>query len=428
MARLLMISYRCPPARLVSSKRLGHFYREAQAFFEDIYVLTSAASSTYESDSLLDFPMENKEILSHRDFRSGVQRQPGTATGMTRRFKKYPMGQKLLHLRKRWPLFYWFGDGGQDYIHQAVKRGEALIKRHQVTHLFTSYGPYADLIVGYKLKKRCPQLTWIADFRDIFENKPTLDPYQRNPFWYMEKKVKLADQVTTVSEGLAHRLRQIHPSVAVLYNGIGEFSRHPDTVPPATPFTISYTGSMYDRWRALEVFFQVLKACNSGTSDSADQVQFRYFGPDASECQSRAEEIQVDSYCAVYAPTSMADALKYQKESHINLLLSWSHPKQKGVLNAKLFEYLGAGRPIFAIVTGPLDEELTYWVEMVGKGKCYFTDEHALSEMGAGLNELIESVRSGRWEAPKNLPPEMYWSDQGPKFMNRIRILDKTQS
>lgn len=421
-----MVGYHFPPARLVSSKRLGHFYKEALSFFEDIFVLTSATSEAYDMDSLLDFPVENKEAFRHRDFRSSVQQQTGLSSRLTRRLKQYGIGRNLLHLRKRWPFFYWFGDGGQDYIQQAVKRAEALIKDHQITHLFTSYGPYADLIVGYKLKKQHSKLTWIADFRDIFENKPTLDPYQRNPFWYMEKKVKLADQVTTVSEGLAQRLRLIHPSVSVLYNGIGEFSQHPQTVPPSLPVTISYTGSMYDRWHALEVFFQVLKACNSGTSDSAEQIQFRYFGTDASECQSRAEEVQVESHCTVHDPVSMAQALRFQKESHIDLLLSWSHTRQKGVLNAKLFEYLGAGRPIFAVVTGPRDEELSYWVETVGRGKCFFTAEHALSEMGAGLNALIELVRSGRWEAPENLPPEIYWSRQGPKFMSRI--LEKTES
>jgi len=422
MARLFIVSYQFPPTRLVSSKRMGHFFMEAKSFFDDIYVLTSEKNAAFETDSLLDFPIEHREWISHRDFRSDLQQRSGSPSRLVRRLKQHSIGQKLLQLRKRWPLFYWFGDGGRDYIHKAVKRADAMIRKHQITHLFTSYGPYADLIIGYKLKKRHPHLTWISDFRDIFENKPSLDPQLRNPFWYMGRKVKIADLVTTVSEGLAQPLRLLHPRVSVLYNGIGKFSQHPEIGLRQAAFTISYTGTLYDRWQALGVFFQLLSQSPSrfGHFDEGEHIQFRYFGPDAIECQSKAQNFNVDAFCTMHASTSMTQALLHQKESHINLLLSWSHARQKGVLNAKLFEYLGAQRPIFAIVTGPLDEELRYWVETVGKGRCFFTEKHSLSEMSAGLNSLMESIHSGRWKAPTKLPSEMFWAHQAPIFWNRI--------
>ena len=97
----------------------------------------------------------------------------------------------------------------------------------------------------------------------------------------------------------------------------------------------------------------------------------------------------------------MKATLRIQKESHINLLLTWSHQKQKGILNAKLFEYLGAGKPIFAVVDGPLDEELKYWVEDVGNGKCVFSQEHSAAEVAKILKGLIDQLTAGKWEPPK---------------------------
>jgi hypothetical protein len=42
-------------------------------------------------------------------------------------------------------------------------------------------------------------------------------------------------------------------------------------------------------------------------------------------------------------------ALEKQKESHLLLLLDWDDPNEKGVYSGKVFEYLGARRPILTI-------------------------------------------------------------------------------
>ena len=44
-----------------------------------------------------------------------------------------------------------------------------------------------------------------------------------------------------------------------------------------------------------------------------------------------------------------ATALKKQAESQILLLLNWDDPNEKGVYTGKIFEYLGAKRPIIAV-------------------------------------------------------------------------------
>jgi hypothetical protein len=55
------------------------------------------------------------------------------------------------------------------------------------------------------------------------------------------------------------------------------------------------------------------------------------------------------------------------------LLLSWSAPNYYGVLTAKLYDYLSAGRPILALVNGPDDPELRQIVEGTRAGKVFAT-------------------------------------------------------
>ncbi|MCL5071059.1 MAG: hypothetical protein M1308_09205, partial [Actinobacteria bacterium] len=43
------------------------------------------------------------------------------------------------------------------------------------------------------------------------------------------------------------------------------------------------------------------------------------------------------------------ESVKIQKESSVLLLLEWNHYLAKDVLTGKIFEYIGAKRPILAI-------------------------------------------------------------------------------
>jgi len=420
MARLLMINFRFPPAQVVSSKRLGHFYLSAKAVFKEVHVITSELSFKYPSDPLLDIPIESMQVIQHRDFRSSLPLMGSVTSGLKGRAKRGKIGRVLLSFRKRWPFFYLFGDGGADYIAKAVERAKQLIRKHSISHIFTSYGPYADTLIGHKLKQQFPGLIWVADFRDIFDNQPSREGLQRHSLWYMRRKLQNADRLTTVSEGLAERLSQIHPDVSVLYNGMGSLSDHPMGTPSRSALRITYTGSLYDRWEGLRVFFKALQILDGRKGRDNSRVQFRYYGSESEEAEATLRSAAVDIDAIFESTVSMSEALRHQKESHINLLLSWSHPRQKGILNAKLFEYIGARRPIFAIVVGPHDSELQYWVEEVGKGKCYFLSLHTTDEIAQGLDQMILSVRSGEWKASKSLPAKMIWSEQGPAFWKSL--------
>lgn len=421
MARLLMINYRFPPSKFVSCKRLGHLFLEAKSVFEDIHVITSKQNVNFPADPILKFQVNHRHLIDHRDFRSKLHSRSNSENSWIHNIKQSYLGQKALEFRKRWPLFYYFGDGGSDYIRKTVEKAEIIIKEHQITHIFTSYGPYADVVVGNELKKRHTDLIWIADFRDLFENRPWRGFKKGYPFWHLNKIVQKADYITTVSKGLAEKFSEIHPKVNVLYNGVGALTQHPEKSSSDLHFSISYTGSLYHRWNALDLFFKIYKNISQtqATETKMQKVSLNYFGPDNSVFQKKIAKHGLKKSVFASAAVSMKSALRIQKESQINLLLSWAHQKQKGILNAKLFEYLASGRPIFAVVDGPDDKELKYWVEDVGNGKCFFSEMNSLAEITDGLNGLINQIEKGSWSPPKSLPNRIYWSIQGPEFWKK---------
>ncbi len=421
MSRLLMLHYRFPPTQSVSSKRLAHVYLTAQPHFEEIFVLTSREYHELPHDTHLEISPRHLEVVPHLDLRAMrriVISSDRQATVNTKA-KDSGLGRRLLQLRKTWPFFYFFDDGGRHYIRNMLKRAKEIVRTKKITHLFTSYGPYADHWIGSQLKMEFPQLYWLADFRDPLHNQASFSPYWPRKQERVNRKIlQRADLLTAVSEGVAESLRPYHSRIEIIYNGTGPLSKHPK-VHLTEDFTIHYTGTLYGRWKAITLFLQGLKKVME-QAENKMALRFYYYGPDHRACRELIRREGTTEFCEVNAMVGMKDSLALQASSHMNLLLSWSQPQQKGILSAKLFEYLAAQRPIFAIIDGPSDSELSHWVERMGNGRCLFSEEQSPEMIHRALADFITEVNSGRWPGGRALPEETHWSFQANKLWNSV--------
>lgn len=62
-----------------------------------------------------------------------------------------------------------------------------------------------------------------------------------------------------------------------------------------------------------------------------------------------AAQYALQSIVQVHDSIPYKEALRAQREADVLLLLLWNDPREKGIYTGKLFEYIGAGRPILAI-------------------------------------------------------------------------------
>jgi hypothetical protein len=70
------------------------------------------------------------------------------------------------------PVNILLGEGGLFYVNSILKKANTLIRQEKITHIYSSFRPFADHYIAYRLKKKNPSLTWIADFRDLI-----IDPH-----------------------------------------------------------------------------------------------------------------------------------------------------------------------------------------------------------------------------------------------------------
>jgi len=181
-----------------------------------------------------------------------------------------------------------------------------------------------------------------------------------------------------LSEGQREQFSAWHTNILVRRNALA-------CLPPKGPaprsdrFTITYTGSLYPGLQSVSLLVQVLQGLLADGRLKTEDICLRYRGKDAETFEQWTAGLP--AACRdIEASIAPAAAQKMQQASQVLLLLTWSAPGYYGVLTAKLWDYLGTGRPILALVNGPGDPELKGILEGAAAGAMFTPQEQEALE------------------------------------------------
>lgn len=370
----LLIHYYFPPIHSIGVLR--NFYL-AQAFhkeFKNIQVLTTSNRNVLPQNNLQGQDRFDIIELETKDYRTRAKKthfQEKQKESLLMRF-----GRKLID---SYPFNIWIGEGGSNYIKNGIKNGTAFLKKNPKAVIYTSFRPYADLYIGYQLKQKFAQAKWVVDFRDLH-----VDPMYNNVFFprFQNKKnqklLKNADLVITVSDGLANKLRALHPNVKTIYNGI---TLRKSNAQKFEKFTISYTGSMFGDKRNPSIFLEWLVCQIENKNIDSSDLSMIYAGKDAHSFGKYIEKYNLSNNYKSLGMISHQKAKVLQEQSHVNLLLSSVTKKHKGILTGKLFEYIGSLTPTIAVITGGEDQEMENILKETGGGIIFYENRNDGQEL-----------------------------------------------
>ena len=199
--KLLIIYYNFPPVKVPGAVRIANFYREACKYFGAVHAITSANRYRLQQDPDLETGCRHiTEVPAYDLRRLTLPKNKGNTPYLSGQQQKRPFVLFLRRLVNSFPLNILIGDGGAYYIWRGYQAGKKLVEQEGITHVFSTFRPYSDHIIAYLLKRRFPQLVWVADFRDLH-----VDPVLRNVLWPNFQKrcnrwvLRRADVVSTVS-------------------------------------------------------------------------------------------------------------------------------------------------------------------------------------------------------------------------------------
>ncbi len=346
--KLLLVSFFFPPYNAIGAVRMGKLAKSLIADGHEVRVLTAAGQAL--PDTLpLEIPPE--WVIATRWW--DVNQIPYLLFG--RRETAYrrgdtPMPPLLAGLRRAYQAAFNLPDGQIGWLPHAVRAGKKLIREWRPDLIYCSASPYTSLFVGHRLS-RWSSVPWVAEFRDLWVD----NPYIARPAWrrWLERRLEAATVPTaaglvTVSEPMAALLESkfAMPTLTVL-NGFD-----PDDYPPTPPapgdpnrLTITYTGMIYPGRRDPTPLFQALQRLG----DQRRHIRVLFVGRALPEVMLQAERHGVAECVENAEPVPFHESIRLQCAADILLLLLWDHPSEKGVYTGKLFEYVGAKRPILAI-------------------------------------------------------------------------------
>ena len=278
--------------------------------------------------------------------------------------------------------------------------------------VISSYGPVASHLCGLEFKKLCPNVKWIADFRDpmVVNTSTKITALYRNK---IQKKVcKKADRLVAVSNGYYERIfdEDDKKKASVIYNGFDRTDIDRTAVASDGEFSFTYVGIMCDGKRDFSPLLKLLtELINEGEMDAAD-VKIKYAGSTYNVLQNQAESVGYGGQLINLGKISRSDCLKLQASSRHLLLSTWNEKGEHGVFPGKFLEYIMIGRPIISFVAG--DEsgsEVTYVMKRANLGVTYenATHDEDITKLREYLIRDYKAFKAGKDAEFSPLPHEV---------------------
>lgn len=388
-AELLMINYRFPPSIGMGATRNRHFYNEACKYFKGVKVLTTINGKIRTPSFQTQTNVKYIPTFDYQTIKLLLSRISFSDTKKIN--QKNRNARKLQSIFRKFPLNILLGEGGVVYILFSLLY--IVINRNKVDFVYSSFSPYADHLLAYFLKKLCPRVTWIADFRDIPFVVTSGSPDQVRMRTDKFKIAKSADYITTVSHGLIDKLKAIKDNPILLPNGIGEYSSTDKENLSDNfndRFNISYTGSIYPDFSSTDILCRAVHELIAEGKIDRDQLSLNYAGRDTFEWDRITTKyfLQDVNNCMGFCEQDLA--IEIQEKSQINVLLTWYDNNFSGILTGKLYEYIRAQRPILVLSSGARDPEILRIITDLGQGTVIINAESNIDKIRDYIINLYE--------------------------------------
>ncbi len=195
-------------------------------------------------------------------------------------------------------------------------------------------------------------IPWVADIRDLWEQPSNLRRSMWPIYnWHHKKMLSNAKRIITVSDGYADRLKSRHKrDIDVILNGFDLEDLNLADSTKIEKFNIVYTGSYYHGFRRPEgVLDAIGNLIDNGYMDPDKvSIEFYVFGDkERALLRSLFENMKWKQCVKIHKPVKSDVCREITRTCAVLLLLS--HPEVKGIIPAKIYEYMAARRPVLSV-------------------------------------------------------------------------------
>lgn len=247
-----------------------------------------------------------------------------------------------------------FPDEQIGWFRYAVREGKRVLEKEGIDAVISTSPPVTAHLIAHKLRVESGK-PWIADLRDLW----TQSHYYNHGT--VRRLIEKRMEIHTLSQAnalvtahpLVDQIRELHKGKPIHWipNGFDpdDFPRKSLPRTNNSKFIITYAGDLYQGKRDPEPLFRSLSELITSGEIKRTEVEARFFGPYEKWLLEDVRKYDLYDVVKIYGRISREEVLRSQMESSLLLTLSWNNPQEASIYPGKVFEYLGAQRPIIAI-------------------------------------------------------------------------------
>ncbi len=384
MKKVLIITYYWPPSGGAGVQRWLKFVKFLPQFNWQPVVYTALNGEMPVIDESLEKDIPNEAIVLKQPIWEpyslykkfiGKKKDEKINASFLNEGKKTGFTQKIsVWIRGN----FFIPDARKFWIKPSTKFLLDYISKNKIDYIISSGPPHSMHLIALGIKKKLPNIKWVADFRDPWTNidfydKLMLTDFADNKHRKLEKEVlKKADAVLSVGKYISQEFFEIYNSdrgtnqdkFYTITNGFDESDLQKKEVIKDKKFSISHIGTLV-KDRNPQVLWEVLREMTTEDVNFANSLEIKFVGKVDIFVNQQLEKFGLTKYVNKIAYLPHNEVIIEQQKSRVLLLLVNNTPNAKGILTGKFFEYLQAGVPIIAI--GPEKGELA---EIIAETKC----------------------------------------------------------
>ncbi|HTR80314.1 MAG TPA: glycosyltransferase [Bacteroidota bacterium] len=363
MKKVLIITYYFPPSGGPGVQRVLKFAKYLPQFgWEPVVLTVKDGDYPARDESLLkEIPSSLKvyrtSILEPYNFyRKITGKRPGTAVDVDNIPKKGEK-KKLSELVAEFVRATFFiPDARAGWLLNAAREAKKIIEKEQIEAIYSSSPPYTCAVIARNVH-RSSGIPWIAGFRDPwtgFLSTPERWSLPRKLDAYLERSCfEEATRVEVAWRGILFDLKKKYPEipadkVAHLPNGFDSADFPAVVYKKNEKFTVTYTGSMYGV-RNPRTFLQAVSNLLRANRIDPSKIRLKFIGRFGGEIVEMFREPTVAPIIETIPYLPHNESIAHLMTSDALLLIVDEYAGGEEIVPGKVFEYIGAGRPIMAI-------------------------------------------------------------------------------
>lgn len=405
--KVLIITYYWPPAGGPGVQRWLKFVKYLPEFnIEPVVYIPENANYPLEDKSLISEVSDSLVVLKHpikepyKLARLLSKKSSKTISkGIIPNNKEQSIVEKLmLFVRGN----YFIPDARKSWVKPSISFLSEYISKENIDTIITSGPPHSLHLIGLQLKAEL-NIKWISDFRDPwttigYHKQLKLTKKSEQKHKALEKQVlNTADQIIVTSTVTKREFQNLtSKSIEVITNGYDREEVGKITLD--SKFSIAHIGSLLSE-RNPKILWKVLGELIKENESFSNNFVLKFVGAVSEDLLKELKRYGVENHYENVGYVSHKEAIEFQRQSQVLLLIEINSEDTKCIIPGKLFEYMASNRPILSL--GPKGSDVERIIKETNTGDYFYYDEYnllkstILNHYESYLNNTLQSQAIG---------------------------------